>query len=150
VRGASRKTRLKDRFAQGNKKRHRTYLTPARLSSLEAQRSRRRMVLAQKYSEAPKMLNQASVLQPFLTPTASNSSPLKVLLRREFARGGSLEQTRQGVGGGRTRSRCCGGCRNVPSKRGLSASGWLVSPSLTLHTLPMLPHCQLRSAQRLS
>jgi len=38
------------------------------------------------------MLNHASMLQHFLTPTASNGSPLKVLLRRDFARGCLLEQ----------------------------------------------------------
>jgi hypothetical protein len=39
------------------------------------------------------MLNQATMLQHFLIPTASNGLPLSVLLRRDFARGGSLEQT---------------------------------------------------------
>ncbi len=43
------------------------------------------------------MLNQASMLQHFLIPTASNGSPLKVLLRSHFARGASLDLTRHGV-----------------------------------------------------
>ena len=51
------------------------------------------MLLAQKYRDAPKMLNQASLLQHFLIPTASNGSPLKVLLRRGFARRELSEQT---------------------------------------------------------
>jgi hypothetical protein len=63
------------------------------LRSLETQRTQRTMVFAQKCSEAPKMLNHASMLQHFLIPTASNGSPLKVLLRRDFARGQSLEHT---------------------------------------------------------
>jgi len=41
------------------------------------------------------MLDQASMLQHFGSPTASNGSPLKALLRRDFARGESLEQKRQ-------------------------------------------------------
>jgi hypothetical protein len=80
-------------------------LTPARRSSLEAQSSQRRMVSRKKNSEAPKMLNQASIFQHFLIPTASNGSPLKILLRRDFARGGSLELTGRGVRGERPRSR---------------------------------------------
>jgi len=36
------------------------------------------------------MLDQASMLQHFLNPTTSNGSPLSLLLRRDFARGGSL------------------------------------------------------------
>jgi hypothetical protein len=55
------------------------------------------MAVAQKYSEVPKMLNQAGMLQHFLIPTAVNGSPLSVLLRRGFARGGLLEQTGLGV-----------------------------------------------------
>ena len=51
------------------------------------------MVLAQKYCDAPKMLNQASMLQHFLILTASNGSPLKALLGRGFAQGESSEQT---------------------------------------------------------
>jgi hypothetical protein len=44
--------------------------------------------VAQKCSEAHKMLNQASMLQHFLIPTASNGSPSSVLLRRDLcARG---------------------------------------------------------------
>ena len=42
--------------------------------------------VAQKCSEAPRMLNQASMFQHFLIPTASNGSPLKALLHRDFAR----------------------------------------------------------------
>jgi hypothetical protein len=57
------------------------------------------MVFTQKYSEAPKMLNQASMLQHFVIPTASNGSPLKALHRRDFARGESLEQKRQEASG---------------------------------------------------
>jgi len=57
--------------------------------------------VAQKYSEAPKMLNQASMLRHFVIPTASNGSPSKALLRRDFARGESLEQKRQGASGER-------------------------------------------------
>jgi hypothetical protein len=55
------------------------------------------MVIAQKCSEAPKMLNQASMLQHFLIPTASNGSPLAALLRRGFARGESSAQAEQRV-----------------------------------------------------
>jgi hypothetical protein len=51
------------------------------------------MALAQKYGEAPKMLNQASMLHHFLILTAFNGSPLKALLRRDFARRELSEQT---------------------------------------------------------
>jgi hypothetical protein len=61
--------------------------------------------VAHKYSEAPKMLNQASMLQHFLSLTASNGSPLEVLLRRYCARAGCSEQRGQGVHGERPRSR---------------------------------------------
>jgi hypothetical protein len=68
--------------------------SPIQTGSTGSTRSHHRVTekngVAQKYSEAPKMLNQARMVQHFLIPTASNGSPLSVLLRRDFARGGSL------------------------------------------------------------